>query len=174
MASPLVTVLGILTDVLDLLTDSEGSEDTPDCALTVLPCRTAVYLGGEVPWDECGDGGCSGKDGMLWAKLISVDPTAGGSDQGNCPSYIWTAEIGIVRCIATLGEGSAPPSASVIEADAIRQAADADAIYTALRCCDARSEALREVALSRWNPLGPQGACAGGAWTVRGAFSVCC
>lgn len=173
MSGPLEEVADILRSALALLTE-DPEESELDCApLTPEVCRSALYLGGEVPYDSC-DGACgSGKNGMVWAKVVSITPTAGDSDQGKCASYIWTAEIGVVRCVAGLGEDGQPPSAARVESDALQQVADADAIFTALRCCPTRTDALRDVALTRWDPVG-QSPCAGGAWTVRGALNVCC
>jgi hypothetical protein len=167
--TPVARVLALLGKALDVLTD-EGA----DCALDVQPCRTAIYLGGEVPWDTCEDNACGAvRNGQLWAQLVGINPTAGGSDASNCPSYNWTGSIGIVRSIATL-TASGPPSVDRIAKDAARQACDADAIFRAITCCPDAESPLREVTLSAWSPLGPSGACAGGAWTVRGRLDVCC
>lgn len=171
MTGPVTAVADLLRSALDLLTDQGATGNC--CPLSPQVCRAAVYLGGEVPYDSCDDG-CSGKkNGMLWAKLISITPTQGNTDQGACASYIWTAEIGIVRCVAGLGEDGSPPSPARVEADALQQTADADTIFTTLRCCEARSEELKDVSLVRWDPVG-QSPCAGGTWTVRGALNVCC
>lgn len=170
MADPVTDVVALLRLALDSLSCNTG-----DCCPVSPPtCRTAVYLAGEVPWDTC-ESGCSGdSNGMMWANLLTIAPTAGGSDQGSCADYIWTAEVGIVRCVAGPTNDGSPPSADKVQADAEQQATDADAIFTALRCCDSRPEGLLDVALSSWAPLGPNGNCAGGAWTVRGRLSVCC
>lgn len=170
MTGPLTRVVVVLQTALDALT----CQDADCCSITPDVCRTAVYLGGEVPWDTC-DSGCSGKrNGMLWAKIVSIDPTAGGTDTGSCASYTWTAEIGVVRCITGLNQDGSPPSAAAVAKDARQQVADADAIYAALRCCPTRPDALQDVSLTRWAPVGPQGNCAGGAWSVRGSLDVCC
>jgi hypothetical protein len=168
VARPLGQVATILKDALDLLTGPSS-----ECCISPAPCRTALYLGGEVPWDECGSGCGNGKSGMLWAKLISVDPQ-GPAQGGNCDTWQWTAEFGIVRCIATVSNNGNPPSATAIQVDADQQIADADAIFTALNCCASRPETLQDVTVLRWQPLGPTGACAGGTWTVKGTLNVCC
>lgn len=171
MPDPVTSVLVVLREALDLLTDYEESDG---CAIDLPVCRSGIYLGGEVPWDTCSESCSKGENGMLWAKLVSINPVNSGNDSTNCPTFSWTAEFGIVRCIATMSNDGAPPPMDMIEADADQQVADADAIFNALRCCDARSEALQDVTVNAWNPLGPNGACAGGAWTVRGVLSVCC
>lgn len=174
MASPVSNVLVVLREALDLLTDPGESDDPNPCGIAPEPCRVGIYLGGEVPWDSCGEGSCSGKDGMLWAKLVSIDPVTGADQAGSCNTYMWTAEIGVVRCVASVTNSGTPPKMDIIESDAEQQAADADAIYSALACCASRPESLHNVSLTRWNPLGPSGGCAGGAWTVRGRLDVCC
>lgn len=171
MASPTGFVLDTLREILDLL--DGGSE----CALVPPACRVAVYPGVDVAWDSCGAGSCSGKDGQLWANLVSLDRVndANGSAAGSgCRTYIWTAEIGIVRCQAGPTSNGQPPSVDAVENDARQQADDADAVYTALQCCADRSESVRDVELQSWRALSPQGKCGGGVWTVRGALSECC
>lgn len=170
MTGPLGKVLGLLETTLGVLVDPV----VPCCPLDPV-CRTAVYPAGvSVPWDSCGEGGCGDRDGMLWAQLTALDPVQGGSDSGNCPAYMWTATVGIVRCVSVLGEDGQPPTAAQVAADADRQITDADAIWHALRCCPTRPEALADVSLSSWRPLGPLGGCAGGTWTMRGRFDACC
>lgn len=161
MSTPLAHVAKILDAALDAI------------CLSPETCRTGRYLGGEVPWDECGDGGCSNKDGMLWAKLIGVNPVSGQSTSTKCADYLWTAEVGVVRCIAGVTTNGVP-GMGLIEADANRQVTDADAIFTALTCGLAPDSLLADVELTSWSPLGPSGGCAGGAWTMRGRLSVCC
>lgn len=165
-ATPVEYVLDRLRDALDLL--AEG-----DCAVSPATCRTAVYFGGEVPWDECGTGCAGGKNGMLWAKLVSITPR-GSNRGGKCAEYAWTAEFGIVRCVAGMGKDGSPPKPAAVEADAYQQARDADAIFNGLVCCPSPDSPLRDVSLTSWSPLGPNGNCAGGAWLAEGALSVCC
>lgn len=167
MSGPLERVTDTLRLILTTLTSG-------DCCLDLKPCRTALYLGGEVPWDNCEACKSKGTNGQLWANLINITPAAGGSDAGACPEYNWSAEIGIVRCIASLSNGGSVPTPAAIATDALQQAKDADQIYRALRCCPTRPEALHDVVLSSWVPLGPNGKCAGGAWTARGRLDVCC
>lgn len=174
MSTPVGHVLEVLQSALDLLTVVPEPPAENLCLIDPLPCRTAIYLGGEVPWDSCNGTGCGDRDGMLWAKMIGINPVSGGSDSSNCPDYTWTAEIGVVRCVASLDDSGNIPTPDQVAADAQQQADDADAIFTALRCCAPADSPLREVALTSWSPLGPTGGCAGGAWTVRGRLSACC
>lgn len=162
-----------MESVLDLLATDPEESDVQTCTLDPLPCRTAVYLGGEVPWDSC-EGSCTGdREGMLYASLVGLNPVTG-QDPGGCPTWNFTFDIGVLRCIHGLTDSGKPPKPEDIAADAARQADDADAVFYAFTCCPTRPEALRVVTLQSWRPLGPQGRCAGGAWTVRGRLDACC
>lgn len=169
MSKPVASVLKIMSDALDTL-----GQDSDCCALNPEVCRTAVYLGGEVPWDSCDSGCAGGKNGMLWAQLVRIDPVTGDPGAGNCASFAWTIEFGIVRCVAGPDQSGNPPSETAVAADAAQQIADADAIFAALSCCASRSDALRDATVSSWTPLGPDGGCAGGTWSMRGRLNVCC
>jgi hypothetical protein len=161
--------LEALDEVLHLLTDPVSG-----CAIEPPPCRVSLYPGIEVAWDTC-EVNAAGDNGQLWANLLGT-PTI--TDEGPCQTVQWAGEIGIVRCAAGPRESSSgeyiPPSVEAVTADALRQAQDADAIWRALACCESRSERVRGMVLTSWRPVGPQGGCVGGIWTVRGAFSVCC
>lgn len=167
-------VVEILSDILDLLTSEESEGGCP------LPCfcRVAVYPGLEVPWDSCSTGGTCGEcDGQLYAAVQSVTRVQG-DGVGACKAYQFTALVGAVRCAAQMSDDDLNPLPSVeaVQNDAIRQARDADGIRYAIECCPTRPQRLKDagIVLDSWAPLGPQGGCAGGAWTIRGRFDVCC
>lgn len=167
-------VVEILSDILDLLTSDESEGGCP------LPCfcRVAVYPGLEVPWDSCSTGGTCGEcDGQLYAAIQSVTRVQG-DGVGACKTYQFTALVGAVRCAAPMSDDDQHPFPSVeaVQNDAIRQAVDADGIRYAIECCPTRPQRLRDagIVLDSWAPLGPQGGCVGGAWTIRGRFDVCC
>lgn len=156
--------------VLDYLSAPQADRS---CPLTPEPCRVAVYPGGEVAWDSCESLGCSsGKDGQLW---IAAQPATVVEEGGGCRRIIWTAQIGIVRCAAGPRSDGSPPAVADVEADAAQQAADSAAIQRALT-----TETLTDgwgllgVELVSWAPLGPNGGCVGGAWTIRGVLDDCC
>lgn len=176
-SGPVVHVLELLSDILELLTNDESPGS---CALPCF-CRVAIYPGPDVPWDSCSTGGSCGEcDGQLWATLQPITRVAGTSDAGNgrCVAYRFTAQIGAVRCAsATLTDDDQNPFPPVedVQNDAIRQAIDADGIRWALTCCPTRPRRLREagIVLESWAPLA-SGDCVGGAWTISGRFDVCC
>lgn len=166
MSSGLAQVLDVLQDALDLLTDPESG-----CALDPLPCRASLVPGLDVAWDSYGTR-CGDQDGQLWANLTGV--TASTTERGECKRIIWTANIGVIRCAAGLDDNGAAPSVDQLDADAWRQALDADKIREALTCCDTRPDTLRDVEVVTWLALGPSGYAAGGQWSVRGILDVCC
>ena len=169
MAGPVANVIGVLSHVIDLLTD-----EVSGCALVPLPCRSSVETGTTVAWDHCKDSACGDRDGQLWASLTALT-AVGASSEAECVSLQWTAQIGIVRCAkADIGDDGTMPTAVQLREDVDQQALDADAIRYALSCCTARGDSLRDVALVSWIPLGPSGGCVGGQWTVRGVLDVCC
>lgn len=167
----LVGVVEILSDILDLLTtdESEGG-----CPLEPY-CRVAVYPGLEVAWDTCEESACSEGDGQLWAAIQSIDPLSGNTGTG-CDAWNWTAQIGSIRCAAKPSDNLTMPSVEAIQDDAVRQAIDADGILKGIKCCPERSERIKAAAIviRNWLPLGPDGGCVGGVWTISGRFDVCC
>lgn len=166
MTTPALQVLGVLQQVVDLLTDEASG-----CAVAPAPCRVAVYPGIQVPWDSC-ESGCGGgdSDGQLWANLVSFTATG----QGACQRITFTALVGIVRCEKGKLTDEGFPAAELTEADATQQAADADSIWRAFYCCENRPDALRDISLVNWTALGPSGGCVGGQWTMTGVLDVCC
>lgn len=164
--TPAGSVLDVLGQALDLLADQES-----DCAISPEPCRVATYPGVQVPWDNCGGWGCDEKNGQLWANLISFTT----SGTGPCQRINFTAIIGVVRCeLGKMADDGTPPTTDLSEADAVQQAADADAIWNLFNCCEDRPDSLRDLSLVNWTALGPSGGCVGGQWTVTGALDVCC
>ncbi len=157
----MIATLLLLRRILDLL--SEGG-----CAVAPEPCRVAVYPGAEVPWETFTVDCAGGRDGQLYAALQGTNVTNYG---GGCRRITFTAVIGIARCAATLTNSGDAPSVEQVEADAVQQASDAEAIMRALTCCEDRPE---DVELVSWAPIGPSGAAAGGEWTIRGVIEECC
>lgn len=172
MVAGAATLVEILADVLDLLTDDDSPEN---CALPCF-CRVAVYPGLEVAWDTCGEDTCADCDGQLWAAIQSVTRNTTFPAGSGCESFTFTAQIGAVRCAAKPRPDGSPPSVEAVQNDAVRQALDADGILSALKCCPSRSRRIRDagIVVDSWAPLGPDGGCVGGAWTISGRFDVCC
>jgi hypothetical protein len=173
-----VHVLGLLSDILQVLT-SEPDESPGGCPLPCF-CRVAVYPSAPVPSDSCeAAGDCAdGCEGQLWGAIQLIQrvqqPASAGT--GACEAYTFTAQVGAVRCAAIPHEDGTPPDIDAVQRDAARQAVDADGIRYAIACCPARPRRLIDagIVLESWTPLGPQGGCVGGFWTIRGRFDDCC
>lgn len=159
--------LGVLARIKDVLTTPESG-----CALEPQPCRKGVYPAGEVPMEACGSD-CAGAEGMLWVNLQSTaSPNAAVNDR--CQRLILSGQIGVTRCSAPMGRDGLP-DVGAIEANAVQQALDADAIANAVACCPELDDADRMIlSLSSWTPVDNQGACYGGYWTVTGTYDLCC
>jgi len=179
--TPTLRVLQTLRAILDLLTvdpspGSPGESPGPDgCLLWPPPCRVVLSPGLDIAWDSCGEAGCAdpdGRDGQLWANITTMATV--NSSAGSCERINWTADIGIVRCAATLQEDGSAPTVAAEEHDAWQQAADADMLWQAIRCCPTRPESVQDITLVNWTALGPSGGCVGGVWTISGALEVCC
>jgi len=181
--SPTVSILATLRAILDQLSgaDSPGSPESPespgspgaDCQLWPPPCRVVLSPGLDIAWDACGASPCSDeRDGQLWANITTMTMTADGA--GTCERVTWTADVGIVRCAATLQDDGSAPTVAAVEYDAWQQATDADIIRYAIRCCPDRPEQVGDLQLVSWTALGPSGGCVGGAWTISGVLEDCC
>lgn len=166
----LSNVLDRLNLILDLLVDPDTEER---CRLSPEPCRMSAYPGAEIAWDVCET--CGTRNGQLAAAVQGMQVSSPGP---GCSRILWTAQIGVTRCAASVGNDGSPPPVDAVSADADQQAADADAIASLILCCMREDPALVDVAdrveLVSWQPLGPSGGCVGGAWTVRGVLDVCC
>ncbi|UDL16224.1 hypothetical protein SEA_KOZIE_28 [Microbacterium phage Kozie] len=141
-----------------------------DAALAVLdpvPGRVIRYQPGEeVAWDGC----C---DGQLALRVISIDlasPQANG--QGLvCGGNWWNVRVGLslIRCVGVVNDKGAPPTAARINADGSQMLADIAALQEVVMCAGYTAAAPAPV----WQPLGPQGGCAGGEWQFTVRTSVC-
>mgnify|MGYP000901333097 CR=1 FL=1 len=126
--------------------------------------RAALYPGGEVAWDDC----C---DGQLWVRLAAILPNPGAGQP--CGVMTWTATfgIGVVRCISVLDDEGRAPAPAALTTDTLRMTGDTAALIKAIQCqAIPRAESLTVV---RWEPLGPEGGCAGGEWLVSVKFMNC-
>lgn len=119
---------------------------------------------GEATWDGCGE--CDGGHcGMAYARVIRAFPyTAFPENEGvtTCDTAIgFDLEVGVMRCFPTHedGTGLEPEEALAVALDVN---ADLAALHRAIACCLEVPVRL----LGEWVPLGPQGGCVGGAWTL--------
>lgn len=173
MTSGLGGLVELLSDILVILTSDDS--DSVGCGGMPPFCRVAVYPADVVPLDSCEVNECagSGKDGMLWGAVQSIDLV---EDQGGgCIVWDWTAEVGAVRCAAKPTDGQKLPSVVAVQSDAVRQALDADDILRGIVCCPERDSRIKRagIVVDGWEAV-IGGGCVGGKWNIRGRFDVCC
>lgn len=130
-------------------------------------CRYDVLVTDQDQLDGC-DCECGTRHdapGRVWARLENIDTD---SFFDNCSNVMVAKAIfGISRCAAT---GEKLPKSDVLRDQAIIGYADMHAMRVALlRCVPSKREKKRSAwryRLNQWNPIGPDGGCYGGAWTV--------
>jgi hypothetical protein len=131
------------------------------------PCWIGVLPGSLVALDYCAPCGGS-KCGMAWVRLAAisewVDET-GVADFSRCNSlFTATFEMGIVRCHQTSDDRGNPMSMAY-QAEATRvQLAEMAAMKRVLLCSSLMAN--RNVTLGGYQPIGPDGSCVGGSWSV--------
>lgn len=126
--------------------------------------------GEQVAWDNCCDDG-NGGGGQLWVRCISVFPgwPKQDSDQ-KCNVRLATAVlgVGIVRCAHTLDDQGNAPSGDDMTADATRIMEDMEDVFSGV------VENFEWTAnIGQWMPVGPDGGCAGGEWSVSVRLQPC-
>lgn len=127
-------------------------------------CWCGLYPGEAVSWEFCGE--CStGKCGMAWVRpatanpystfpLLALDP--------NCVKPLaYEIEIGILRCLPVAENDGTLPTPEVYAEATYGLMMDQMALHRAIRCCE-----FKDVTLGPWRPVGPQGGCVGGFWTI--------
>jgi hypothetical protein len=149
--------LHTLLDCLETAIDGMGSP---------TPCMTAVFPGAQVAIDYCNPCGPD-QCGMAWVRLASVFPSTvfpiQDATSTPCPPPMAvTVDIGIARCAPVGDDDGNPPSTDEWEAASAVQIADMTAIQDAVLCCFTG----KKVVFGAYQPLGPEGGCVGGVWTV--------
>lgn len=145
--------------------------------------KNFISAGGEVPWDNC----CvaeDGSNGQLWVRMVDFHPTGPFPAQERqitpCTPIMMAAQlgVGVLRCVSTVNDQGQFPSAAEMTADGLAMTMDASTILEALKCCvgpmaeDDESPVLK-VGINTWLPLGAQGGCAGGEWTIWVGLGSC-
>lgn len=142
--------------------------DLADCVCAQLAltgagptCWCGLYPGALASWEYCGE--CSGEVcGMGWVRFAGAFPydvfPVPSIDERCAKPVAWMIEVGAMRCMPQPSDGSLPSPAEMSEV-ALGQMLDAQALYTAMKCCD-----TVEVAVAEYVPLGPEGGCVGGSW----------
>lgn len=133
---------------------------------TYAPGRVVMAPGSLASWDDC----C---DGQLWLRVSNLVPSGnpfpqslGAASPCLPPMTAITAHLGIVRCIATIDDRGRAPSALEVTNDGITALDDALVLYEWLTRLDPLEVGFAKVIVDSWQPLGPNGGCAGGEWSV--------
>lgn len=143
-----------------------------DCASASLdpsPSRVVMAPGGVVAWDDC----C---DGQVWTRLVSLSPVYPASGQGQkCGPLLWLATIGIgvLRCAAVLDDQGVAPLPMKLNADTFQMTQDAADLSRSIQCDMASLPGQQRLSMGNWMPLGPEGGCVGGEWTVTLLVNNC-
>jgi hypothetical protein len=148
-------------------------EQVLECAAAVLEppvARSSLYSGATVAFDDC----C---DGQVWVRLVSLTPvlvqdraqTGRTTTAPGCGVIGWVAllAVGALRCAAVVDDAGHAPAPAVLTAETQQMTADAFALAEALTCCAV------DVTPQRWDPIGPEGGCVGGEWTVAVRLDAC-
>jgi hypothetical protein len=155
-----------------------------DIAQELLDCLTVTLFDcgrpacryflsqGEVAWDECCD--CGTGNGQAWVSLQGITPIISGPQATFCAwEYEATFAVGTLRCAAVLNADGSAPAADVLTAEAKAVMLDAALQRKAIVCCFGENKDPGDFLIGAWAPLGPAGACVGGATTVTVRFSGC-
>jgi hypothetical protein len=128
-------------------------------------CWCGIWPGETVSWDFCGAECSSDACGMAWVRAgiaapFDTFPVAVLDPNCDKPLF-YEIEVGILRCLPVMDEDGSLPSPEAITEAALGLAIDQMALHRAIRCCELTSKVV-----ANWRPVGPQGGCVGGFWTL--------
>lgn len=125
--------------------------------------------GAQVAWDNCCEEG--GVGGQLWVRLVNIVPGWPQRDAAQkCAPRLYTATfgVGVIRCAHTLDDQGNPPTAAEMTGDATKINDDMEDMLSGIM-----SNLEYQYNLGAYEPLGPDGGCAGGEWTVSVRLQPC-
>jgi hypothetical protein len=166
---PLVTrLLGCLCDQLP-------------ATLAGPACFCCARPGLAVPADFCCScDGVTPGEGQAWVRAARIFPVTARfptpqADRDPCERGGWAVELqlGVWRCAATVDDEGNPPECADVTRDAMVALSDAAAMRRAVKCCFAVPRGDYLVVVNGWEPLGPNGGCAGGQLTITVGFYDC-
>ena len=141
-------------------------------------CRTFIAPGSTPAWDVCCE--CEqDAEGMAWVQLNSVFPTDDfpdiQTDAMRCPPSGYGAEVAvsILRCASVMDDHGRPPSSDRLTAEARKLARDRSIMLEAVRCCYLQDADPGSYVIGSWVPLGPDGGCVGGQFSLTIAVDAC-
>lgn len=122
------------------------------------PCFCGVLPGSVVSFDYCDEGG------MAWARLAQITPVM--LPGRNCVmEYDVTVELAIMRCAPVIEEDGDLPTMEEQLAAAMLQNFDMGLMHKVITCCEGIPASFTMQEMGAYIPVGPDGACVGGAWT---------
>lgn len=138
----------------------EVTKNGPLCFCGMVPGRVAA-------WDHClpcgdtDDGPC----GMAWIAIIGMTayetfPFPAFDVRCTLPLML-QVEVGALRCVPGLGDQGELPGVADQEEATLMGLGDMWALYSALQCCSTKDKAI-----GPYVAVGPEGGCAGGAFTA--------
>jgi len=145
--------------------------------LECAPCRYFVAPGNPPAWDVC----CAcegGGEGQTWVQIRQVVPTTEPSSPARRHAirpnlYAVGLTVGVLRCAAVQSESGSAPGAEVLVAEAAKVARDRAVVRDAILFDWRQGRDPGEVLLEAWRPLGPAGACVGGATDLTVMVQPC-
>jgi hypothetical protein len=149
-------------------------DEVKTCLETALTDRSApvcslAVIGGVQAWPDHCDCDSADCGGQAWVRLDRMYPSRqfpvpDTTALGICTTPVaGVIEVGILRCIHTLGSEGALPTDVDLTNDAIAATRDASALLQAIQCCTGITG--RSHVLGTYAPR-DAGNCAGGLWPV--------
>lgn len=115
-----------------------------------------LYPGSQVAWDD--------QCGQLY---VSSGPIRADYDRNRTriASFHQTVAVGVLRCVSTVQDHGVFPGEDELTEDTDGNQLDAHIVMTTLACL--KLDRASKLTLDNWNPVGPQGAMAGGEWKCQ-------
>lgn len=172
----------LMLDLLDCAENSMNAASTP-------VGRAHLVAGLDAVWDDCCEADADTPGGTLYVRVVETYPTAGqgspypqrDTSTRSCHPFAWAVQlaVGVVRCTPTVDDNGVAPSPDAITLSALEMTRDRATLETAIRCCFANADGAPtgmeegKVILFGWLPLGANGGCAGGEWTLYALLNSC-
>lgn len=154
LGTALSNTIAELVDCVCVALETDGAGPT---------CWCGFYPGAEPSWDYCGE--CSGGAcGMGYVRVVnsyrSTDFPNPDITYGCTSPLTVQLAVGALRCVPVADGQGALPNEDTMWESSLGTLADMSALFIAADCCP------KEHMVGEYTPLGPQGGCAGGEWTV--------
>ena len=154
LGTSISSVIADLVDCVCVALETDGAGPT---------CWCGFYPGSQVSWDYCGE--CSGGScGMGYVRLVNAyrsEDMLNPDLNTRCASPLTLQlAVGAIRCIPVADDDGRLPDPESMWESSLAVLADMAALFVAADCCPG------EHILGEYTPVGPQGGCAGGEWTV--------